>query len=218
MIKFAPEGYPFIIIFFVITVIAFISGGTLMALLPSAITLFMLYFFRDPERTIPVGENIIVSPADGKVILIKEGLKDSLSEFPDLLKENSHGFTKISIFMSPLNVHVNRSPCDGVVESVVRKPGKFLSAFKHEASLENERIAILLNTRFGKVIVCQVAGSVARRAVCRVKQGDILKKGERFGIIKFSSRLDVYLPVNTKIKVKIGDKVKAGETAIGEIT
>lgn len=217
MFKFAPEGYPFIIIFSIITIIAFIFGGTLIALLPFALTFFMFYFFRDPERNIPDGENIIVSPADGKVILIKEGLKDAFSDFPDLLKENSHEFIKISIFMSPLNVHVNRSPCDGIVESVVRKPGKFLSAFKHEASLENERIAMLLNTRFGKVIVCQVAGSVARRAVCRVKQGDVLKKGERFGIIKFSSRLDVYIPLNTKIKVNIGDKVKAGETVIGEI-
>jgi phosphatidylserine decarboxylase len=122
---------------------------------------------------------------------------------------------EISIFMSPLNVHVNRAPCDGVVESVIHTPGKFLSAFKHEASLQNENIAMLLNTKHGKILVRQVAGFVARRAVCRVRPGDSLKMGERYGIIKFSSRLDVYLPKGTEIKVKLGNKVKAGETIIG---
>jgi phosphatidylserine decarboxylase len=168
----------------------------------------MAYFFRDPERAMPEGDNIFVSPADGKVILIQN------------VDEGEHikcGAVKVSIFMSPLNVHVNRAPCDGVVESVVHTPGKFLSAFKHEASLENENIAMLLNTKYGKMLVRQVAGFVARRAVCRVKPGDTLKKGQRYGIIKFSSRLDVFLPKDADIKIKIGDKVKAGETVIGEI-
>ncbi|GAB4542838.1 MAG: hypothetical protein Fur0020_12280 [Thermodesulfovibrionia bacterium] len=124
---------------------------------------------------------------------------------------------EVSIFMSPLNVHVNRAPCDSIVESVVHTPGRFLSAFKKDASLYNDNIAMLLNTRFGKVLVRQVAGSIARRAVCRVKAGDKLAKGERFGIIKFSSRLDLYLPKDTHLKIKLGDKVRAGETIIGII-
>jgi phosphatidylserine decarboxylase len=124
---------------------------------------------------------------------------------------------EVSIFMSPLNVHVNRAPSDGVVDTVVHTRGKFLSAFKHEASLQNENIAMVLDTKYGKVLVRQVAGFLARRAVCRVKPGDSLKKGGRYGIIKFSSRLDIYLPQNTKISVKLGDRVKAGQTVIGEI-
>ncbi|HAK89340.1 MAG: phosphatidylserine decarboxylase [Nitrospirae bacterium GWB2_47_37] len=207
MFKLAPEGRPFIGFFAVVTAIAFTAGGALTALLPFVLTLFMLYFFRDPERTTPEGDNIFVSPADGKVILIQDVREDQY------LKGNA---VQVSIFMSPLNVHVNRAPCDGSVESVVHTPGRFLSAFKHEASLQNENIAMVMNTKYGKIIVRQVAGFLARRAVCRVKPGDALKKGDRYGIIKFSSRLDIYLPKNTGIKVKLGDKVKAGETVIGE--
>lgn len=207
MFKLAPEGYPYIVFFSVLTIISFfITGGIWIALLPFVLTLFMLYFFRDPERIAPEGDNVFVSPADGKVILIKDVYEDRH------LKSDA---IEVSIFMSPLNVHVNRAPCDGVVESVVHTKGKFLSAFKHEASLQNENIAMLLNTRHGKVLVRQVAGFVARRAVCRVKPGDTLKKGQRYGIIKFSSRLDVFLPKDADIKVKLGDKVKAGETIIG---
>ncbi|MDI6727499.1 MAG: phosphatidylserine decarboxylase family protein [Thermodesulfovibrionales bacterium] len=209
MFKLAPEGYPFITFFSVLTIVSlFMTGGIWIALLPFILTLFMMYFFRDPERIAPEGDNIFVSPADGKVILIKNVREDQH------LKSDA---IEISIFMSPLNVHVNRAPCDGVVESVVHTKGKFLSAFKHEASLQNENIAMLLNTRHGKILVRQVAGFVARRAVCRVKPGDILKKGQRYGIIKFSSRLDVYLPKDADIKVKLGDKVKAGETIIGTV-
>jgi phosphatidylserine decarboxylase len=177
------------------------------ALIPCVLTLFMVYFFRDPERNIPGGENIFVSAADGKVILIQDVHEEKF------LKGDT---VEVSIFMSPLDVHVNRAPCDGTVESVVHTPGKFFSAFKHEASLQNENIAMHFDTKHGKVLVRQVAGFLARRAVCRMKPGDMLKKGERYGIIKFSSRLDLYLPKGTDIKVKLGDKVKAGETVIGE--
>lgn len=206
--KLAPEGYPFIIFFAVITIAAFTAGGALTALLPFVLTLFMLYFFRDPERTTPEGDNIFVSPADGKVILIQDVREEQY------LKDDA---VQVSIFMSPFNVHVNRAPCDGTVESVVHTAGKFLSAFKQEASLQNENIAMVMNTKYGKIIVRQVAGFLARRAVCRVKPGDVLKKGDRYGIIKFSSRLDIYLPVNTEVRVKLRDKVKAGETILGNI-
>lgn len=216
MFKFAAEGYPFIIFFSVITVISFMAGGLWAAVLPFILTLFMLYFFRDPERTIPEKDNIFVSPADGKVILLTNVYENQIPFLPSASKTGGGDeYIKLSIFMSPLNVHVNRAPCDGTVESVVYTPGKFLSAFKPEASLQNENIAMILNTKYGRVLVCQIAGFVARRAVCRVKPGDTLKKGQRYGIIKFSSRLDVYLPKNTEIKVKLGNKVKAGETIIG---
>jgi phosphatidylserine decarboxylase len=207
ILRFAPEGYPFIIFFSSLTILVFfISKSIWIASAPFLLTLFMFYFFRDPERVIPDGENIFLSPADGRVILI-----DKVYE-GQYLKED---VIEISIFMSPLNVHVNRSPCDGIVESVVHTKGIFLSAFKHEASLMNENIAMVLNTKHGRILVRQVAGFLARRAVCRAGPGTALKKGERYGIIKFSSRLDVFLPKNTTITVKLNDKVKAGETILG---
>lgn len=212
--KFAPEGYPFIAVFAILTAIVYAAGGLWIAVLPFIITLFMFYFFRDPERTIPEGDNIFVSPADGKIIVIRP-IQGNL--IPALPKDTKTKFIQISIFMSPLNVHVNRAPCNGTVESVVHTKGRFLSAFKDEASIQNENIAMLLNTKHGKILVRQVAGFVARRAVCRVKPGDALIKGQRYGVIKFSSRLDVYLPVNTGIKVKLGDKVSAGETILGTV-
>lgn len=207
MPKFAPEGYPFIIGLLAITVLTYLFAQW-GAVIPLALTLFMAFFFRDPERWAPEGEDIFVSPADGKVILIQDVREERF------IKNDT---VEISIFMSPLDVHVNRAPCDGTVESVVHTPGRFLSAFKHEASVENDNIAMVLDTKYGKVLVRQVAGFLARRAVCRANPGDRLKKGERFGVIKFSSRLDVYLPKGTHIRVELGDKVRAGESILGMI-
>jgi len=217
MIKLAPEGYPFILGFLGLTILVllFAPWG---ALLPFVLTLFMVYFFRDPERRIPEGNNVLVSPADGKVILISPN-----PPIPPLLRGGEggvgaeEGFIGVSIFMSPLDVHVNRAPCEGTVEGVVHTSGRFLSAFKHEASLQNDNIAMVLNSRYGRILIRQVAGFLARRAVCRVKKGDSLQRGERYGIIKFSSRLDIYLPKEVNLRVKLGDRVKAGETVIGEM-
>lgn len=204
--KFAPEGYPFIGFFALATAVAYAAAGGAAALLFFIVTLFMAYFFRDPDRIAPEGDNIFVSPADGKIIVAQRFREERF------IKDET---VMISVFMSPLNVHVNRAPCDGKVEEVVHTPGRFLSAFKTEASFENENIAMLMDTRHGKILVRQIAGFVARRAVCRVKPGAELKKGERYGIIKFSSRLDIFLPKDTEIKVKLGDTVKAGESIIG---
>lgn len=214
MFRFAPEGYPYILFFGAITAVAYIFGGTGIAALPFVLLLFMFYFFRDPERDVPEGEGIFVAPADGKVILISKVSGDSL---PALIREGSRGYMMISIFMSPLDVHVNRSPCDGVVESVLHTTGRFISAFKPEASTQNENIAMVLSTKYGRVLVRQVAGFIARRAVCRVKAGDTLKGGGRYGVIKFSSRVDIYLPEGARVMVGINDRVKAGETVIGRI-
>jgi phosphatidylserine decarboxylase len=223
VIKFYPDGYPFVFGSLLITVIVSVfliwnwkSGSynyTFYLLFGAScslfvLTIFMAFFFRDPERKIPEGKGIFVSPADGKVILIKDVYEK------DYLKSDTK---EISIFMSPLNVHVNRVPCDGNVSVVRYSPGKFMAAYKASASLENENIVMVLDGEEGRVLVRQVAGFIARRAVCKAKVGDLLRRGERYGIIKFGSRLDVYLPQNAKIKVKLGDKVKAGETIIGEI-
>jgi phosphatidylserine decarboxylase len=204
MIKLAPEGYPFIIGALVLTVLVFIviPVGTLLALF---LTAFMVYFFRDPARTIPWGRDLFVAPADGRIIVIRDVRED---------RYLNADVKQVSIFMSPLNVHVNRTPCDGKVKTVRHNKGRFLAAYKDEASLRNENIEMVLGTEYGDILVRQVAGFVARRAVCRKTEGDELKRGERYGIIKFSSRVDVYLPKDVEVKVKMNDNVKAGETVI----
>ncbi|HDH05724.1 MAG TPA: phosphatidylserine decarboxylase family protein [Nitrospirae bacterium] len=207
MFQFAKEGYPFIIFFASITVISAILGLNWGAALALVLTLFMLYFFRDPDRVTTTGRNAFIAPADGKIILITEAKED------EVLNENK---LKISTFMSPLNVHINRAPCDGIVKDVRHYPGKFYSAFKDDASILNEHITMLLDSdNHGPVVVKQIAGAVARRAVCRVKPGESLSQGERYGMIKFSSRVDIFLPLDTEIKVQLNDKVKAGETVLG---
>jgi len=209
MFQFAQEGYPFIITFAAFTAVAALLRIHWLTAVFVILTLFMFYFFRDPDRTTVPEKNAFYSPADGKIIVITEAKED------EILHENA---LKISIFMSPLNVHVNRAPCDGMVREVKHFPGKFLSAFKDEASIVNEHISMLLeNEKHGRIVVKQIAGYVARRAVCRVKPGDSLEQGQRYGIIKFSSRLDVFLPLGTTVKVKLGDKVTAGETVLGMI-
>lgn len=208
MMKFAPEGYPFIIFFAALSGIVFWMGGAGIALIPLLLTMFMFYFFRDPERTVPAGRNIFVAPADGKIIVIKDMLET------DYLHKD---VKQVSIFMSPFNVHVNRVPCDGKVKNVHHVKGKFLAAYKDEASTQNEHIDMVFETRYGDLLLRQVAGFVARRAVCRKNEGDILQGGERYGLIKFSSRVDIYLPKDAVIKVRLGDRVKAGETVLGEI-
>lgn len=206
MFKFAREGYPFILIFALLTVISAVFGKLWLIPFPLAIFLAMCFFFRDPERITPEGRGIFYSPADGKVILIRE------TEENELLNGRA---IEISIFMSPANVHINRSPYQGTVKNVKHYPGRFLAAFRQEASMLNEHITMLLATDYGDVVVRQVAGFIARRAVCRVKPGDFLKQGQRFGLIKFSSRVDIFLPLTTQIKIKLNDKVKAGESIIG---
>jgi len=206
--KLAPEGYPFIIFFAALSGLLFWIGGPGIALLPLLLTVFMLYFFRDPERTVSEERNIFVAPADGKIIVIKDVFEN----------EHLHRDVKqVSMFMSPFNVHVNRVPCDGRVKNVQHVKGKFLAAYKDEASLQNEHIDMVFETRYGDLLLRQVAGFVARRAVCRKKEGDVLQRGERYGLIKFSSRVDIYLPKETVIKIRLGDMVKAGETVLGQI-
>lgn len=175
------------------------------------ISVFSLNFFRDPDRRIAAegraGENLIVSPADGKVVEVKE------VEEPEFLKSHA---TLISIFMSPLDVHVNRSPIVGTVEFFRYVKGEFLVAHAPEATHRNERAMIGLTNGARKILFSQVAGYIARRIVCEAKVGDTLQAGERFGMIKFGSRVDIYIPPNAKIFVKSGEIVRAGETVMAE--
>ncbi len=170
--------------------------------------LFSLNFFRDPERTSPNKKNVVLSPADGKIVIIKDVYEG------EFLKENAK---QISIFMSPLNVHVNRIPIDGKVEYFKYVAGEYLVAFHEKADKRNERTEIGITNSKGKVFFTQVAGFIARRIVCDLKVGDSVKMGTRFGMIKFGSRSDVIVPANWKLKVKLGDVVTAGETILFEI-
>lgn len=203
--KIAPEGYPFVFFFLGLLIAGVAALGWKGGAPPLALLLFMLYFFRDPERTAPV-EPGYVAPADGRVIVAQ------VEEEPEYLKRRA---MKVSIFMSPMNVHVNRAPCQAEVKTVRHSPGKYLAAYKDDAPIKNERTDMLLSEPDGTdILVKQVAGFVARRTVCRKSPGDSLARGERFGLIKFSSRVDIYLPESVELKVKVGDTVRAGESII----
>ena len=205
-IPIAREGYVFIFIAFVPVVITGVLGVWRLFVLALAVNLFVINFFRDPERDVPSGENSIVSPADGRVIKAEKAFEGRLL--------NSEAM-KISIFMNVFNVHVNRAPVSGRVAGVSYNPGKFLNASFDKASLENEQNMILVEAANGKrVAFCQIAGLIARRTVCYVKEGDAMTKGSRFGMIRFGSRLDVYLPLECRVNVKIGDKVRAGSSTL----
>ncbi|OGU35010.1 MAG: phosphatidylserine decarboxylase [Ignavibacteria bacterium GWB2_35_6b] len=170
--------------------------------------IFTLNFFRDPERITPADKNVLISPADGKVLLIKK-------VEPNRYLEGT--CSQVSIFMSPLNVHVNRIPIDGKVEYFKYVEGEFLTAFNDKADEKNERTEIGILSKHGKVLFTQVAGFVARRIICDLKVGDTVKAGERFGMIKFGSRVDIIIPENHEILVKEGQNVSAGETIISRI-
>jgi phosphatidylserine decarboxylase len=209
MMKVAREGWPFIIFFAIAALLASFAGNLWITAIPVLLTLFMLYFFRDPDRAIPSDSDIFIAPADGCVVQIRETVEDELAD---------EKMIEVSIFMNAFNVHVNRLPCDGTVKEVKHYLGRCMAAWSEEASKCNEHITMLLDTEYGNIVVRQVAGLLARRTVCRVKPGEVLKSGDRFGIIKFSSRVDLFLPLGTDIKVKLKDKVKAGESIIGVLT
>ncbi len=172
-------------------------------------TLFVVSFFRDPEREPPQGERAILAPADGKILLIEESGEPPFS---------TKGAIKISIFMSIFNCHVNRIPISGRIEKVLYRAGKFYSANKDQAPSQNEQNALLLKTGDGhEISFVQIAGLIARRIVCWVKEGEPVKQGQRFGLIQFGSRVDLYLPPSTRVWIKRGDRVKAGLTIIGEL-
>jgi phosphatidylserine decarboxylase len=203
----AREGWPFLAISFVLSVTATLWCAAWSVPL-WIITLFVLQFFRDPARNVPAQANAVISAADGKVIVVEKAFDEYLQR--DALK--------ISVFMNVFNVHSNRSPIDGKVEKRWYHPGKFFNAALEKASLENERNALWLKTNDGQSVTCvQIAGLIARRILCYVDAGSTLQKGQRYGFIRFGSRVDIYLPLTAKPKVSLGEKVRAGETVLAEI-
>jgi len=180
---------------------------SLLILIPLLFLLFSLYFFRDPDRVTPQKDNIIISPADGRVLCVKDVLDN---------KYINGNAKQISIFMSPLNVHVNRIPINGKVEYMKYYKGQFISAFNDKASEKNERAEFGIMSSFGKILFTQVAGFIARRIIYEIRPGDSVIAGKRFGMIKFGSRVDVIAPLSWTPKVNNGDRVKAGETILFE--
>lgn len=220
-IPVAKEGFISIKVFFGLSVVFYIIGYEFKLLyffsaLFFLLTIFTIFFFRDPERKITEGENFILSPADGKILDIKNEDNPFVPSPAKVIK----------IFMSPFNMHIQRAPMDGIVSLVKYQPGLFLKAYQEEASEKNEQnlIGIEFVSRRGseglnfRILVKQIAGILARRIVCWTKEKDMVAKGQRLGLIKFGSQVDLYLPENVNLKVKKGDKVKAGITVIAELS
>ena len=203
------EGWKFASIFFLLSLV-FLMIWLPLAIVGFLLTFFVIWFFRDPERITPGNQNKIVSPADGKICLI-----DKASPPAELLPVGN--WTRICIFMNVFNVHVNRSPVKGVIEKITYKAGSFFNASLDKASEKNERNSLIIKANDKKIIVVQIAGLIARRIIGFTKEGDKIDAGERFGLIRFGSRVDVYLPEGAESDVNVGDKVKAGETIIGSL-
>jgi len=190
-------------------VVAGVLGWTGSAAAFGVVALFTAWFFRNPQRSAPKSDRAVVAPGDGKIVEICEESE------PRFLKDKS---VRISIFLNIFDVHVNRIPCQGTVERVAYQPGRFFAASRPEATLQNEQNALFIRAAQGAKVLCvQIAGLIARRIVCWVTPGETVACGERFGLIRFGSRMDVFLPVGTKLKVKMGDHVKGGETLLGEL-
>jgi phosphatidylserine decarboxylase len=208
-IPVAKEGYPFILFSAFATLIFTLLGYEFIAVILFFLTGFVLYFFRDPERIIPGAEDAVVAPADGKVILVEKIFDDRFV--------NEHVY-KVSIFMSIFDVHVNRLPYPGEVEKIQYTTGSFYAANTDQGGLANENCAVILATQKNfRYAVVQIAGLVARRIVCWAEKGDTIERGSRFGLIRFGSRVDIYLPQQMQVEVRSGQRVRAGESIIGYI-
>ncbi len=206
----AKEGWPLILSAAALAVLALLLRWQMAGIALALLTLAIAAFFRDPERDIPTGDGLVVSPADGRVVTVAPVQGDGL--FADAV-------TRISIFLSPLDVHINRAPVAGRVNDVRYRSGKFFAAYKEDASRVNEQNALrLVDERERNWGVVQIAGAVARRIVCRAKAGDMLGRGERFGLIMFGSRTDIYLPQGCRIEAVEGQRVKGGVTIIGRFS
>ena len=210
----APEGRKILIGLFLVSILCGIAGFYYeMSILKVCFYLFGIFFvfslnfFRDPHRITPQGDNLLIAPADGKVVLIKE------------IEDEAVGNAKqISIFLNVFNVHSNKMPVDGIVESVDYKKGKFKAAFDHSASDVNEQAIVVLSRGNVKIKIKQIAGLIARRIYCYAEVGSAVKPGERFGFIMFGSRTDLIVPFNSVVNVKVGDKVMGGKTVVGQLT
>lgn len=202
----AREGLPFIVPLFILAFIFWWGGYAWTSLVLLLISASVSLFFRNPERVPPQEDGIVVSPADGTVVEIVDNTgSENLEGVP---------LRRVSIFMSIFNVHVNRCPISGTVGKVLHVPGRFLDARESRASLVNEHNCVVLNGKEGPIEVIQIAGKIARRIACWIREGDDVRQGERFGLIRFGSRLDVYLPEKYSVVVNVGNKVRAGESIV----
>lgn len=204
----AREGWIFIIFFLVLSVPLYCFTGYAGAVPAIILALFCGYFFRNPEREIEAGQGVVVSPADGRIMDIEKLNEEQYMQTPVI---------RVRIFLSLFNVHVNRCPINGQVDMVRTVPGRFLPAYKTEAGTVNARNYVGLTTNWGKILVVQITGIIARRLVCWVNSGDQLATGERFGLIRFGSCTELYLPLEANITVQAGDSVKGGETVIARL-
>jgi phosphatidylserine decarboxylase len=205
-VRIVRESIPYILVPALLAIAAAALGFWYVAAFLFVVALFMAFFFRDPKRVPPSDPDVVVSPADGRITRI--GSLVSGADSP----------TVISIFLSPLDVHINRSPIPGKIVDMLYSPGKFLMATNEKASLVNEQNALTIQGEKITVVCKQIAGILARRVVCWKRKGDNLGLGERFGMIKFSSRTDILLPANVRITVKEGERVRGGTTVIGRIS
>jgi len=201
----AREGMIFIIIGLMISALSYYYLPNWFWL-PLTLTFFMGYFFRNPDRQVPGYEGLVVSPADGRVIRVEHVVEDQYLQAPAI---------RVTIFMSIFNVHVNRIPVTGQVEKVVRRSGEYIAAYRPDAPEKNVACYTLINTNWGKVLIAQITGAVARRLVCYAQPGREFHTGQLFGLIRFGSCVQLYLPPEVVISIKIGDKVRGGETEIG---
>lgn len=202
----AREGLPYILIPLLLAVIPFVLGYWPVAIVFLVLAGFMAFFFRDPQRATPSGANIIIAPADGRVTRVHP-----------LVPDDTNSPMVVSIFLSPLDVHINRSPIAGTITDVTYTQGKFLMATKDNASLVNEQNALTIRGEEVTVVCKQIAGILARRIVCWKRAGDTVALGERIGLIKFSSRTDLILPPNIRLEVKEGTRVRGGATIVGRV-
>jgi phosphatidylserine decarboxylase len=204
----AREGWPFLAGSVAVAVAAGVLAGWWWSVPVWLWTLFVLQFFRDPARAVPGDRRTVVAPADGRIVAVEK------ADDPYLKRAS----TKVSVFMNVFNVHSNRSPLDGEVREAWYSRGAFVNAALDKASVENERNALWLRADAGPDVVCvQIAGLIARRILCYVKTGDRLKRGDRFGFIRFGSRVDLYLPPEARVRVELGQKVSAGSTVVAEL-
>jgi phosphatidylserine decarboxylase len=217
-LRLDPAGAPFILGALALALIAGAATTWILAVPFVALGAFFAFFFRDPDRISPDDDNVVLAPADGRVLVAGAALADAAPPSEQDPQRGSRAgvpeWQQISIFLSPMDVHVNRIPVSGRVTRVSYTPGKFLPAYRHDAGGTNERSEIWIDHRGQPIVARQIVGILARRVVCRVPVGAEVRAGDRFGIMKFGSRMDLFLPVTATIRVKVGDAVRGGETVI----
>ena len=204
-----PAGWPFIVGSLVLALIAAVAVTPALGLAPLILTGFFVFFFRDPDRVITQGAAAVLSPADGRVMVAGA---PTAKAFP------AGQWQQITVFLSPMDVHVNRMPVGGRVTKVEYHPGRFLPAYRADAGDLNEHTEVWLDHGGQTIVVRQIVGILARRIVCRTREGEVVKAGDRFGVMKFGSRMDVFLPATATVKVAVGQKVVAGVTVIAQLT